>query len=136
MTDGRSRLRWGVAAVALAAAVVLLVYTALGPGLVVPSLWGEGEGTDLPNAEIEFHPNPDSMTVYYGGGGTLPSDQVYVEVGGGQNQTWASWDVDVQPGQPLDAGEELTIPEWSEGQSVRVYYVGNESSGALANHDP
>jgi hypothetical protein len=136
MTDGTPSLRWGVAAVAFVAVLVLLADTALGPGLPAPSLGGGDEPDGLPDVEIEFHPNPDSITVGYQGGDALRSDQVYVDVEGGPNETWATWDVDLQSGQPLDGGETMTIEQWSEGQSVRVYYVGNESQGVLASYDP
>lgn len=106
MTDGTPSLRWGVAAVAFVAVLVLLADTALGPGLPAPSLGGGDEPDGLPDVE------------------------------GGPNETWATWDVDLQSGQPLDAGETMTIEQWSEGQSVRVYYVGNESQGVLASYDP
>ena len=141
------RLVWAVAAVAGIVAILLVGFAVLGAG--TPNLpFGDGDGDgngdgdsearadDLPDADITFHPNPDSMTVGYEGGDTLPSHEVYVHVEDGRNRTWAAWDADLQAPQPLDAGETMTIPEWSEGQWVRVYYQGNNSSGVLASHEP
>ena len=97
---------------------------------------GDARADDMPEVDIEFHPNPDSMTVRFGGGGPLASDEVTIRVDDGPNRTWASLDADLQPGQPLNSGETVTIGEWSEGQSVEVYYHGNQTQGVLERYDP
>ena len=137
MTDGRSWFTWVLAGAALVAAIILLLYTAFGLGLPAPSLvGGEERAEELPDVQIEFRPNPGSITLYFAGGDAIESGRVYVDIEGGLNETWASLDLDTERNDPLDAGEKVGITEWSEGQAIRIYYQGNNSSGVIARYDP
>lgn len=133
MADDSSEFSWGIAAVALVGAVVLLGVGIATTGVPsVPVLNPDAQEEETRVAEIDFRPNPTTMTVQFEGGGPVSSTEVYVNVEGAENRTWAAYDVDLQPGQPLDAGEEITVEQWSEGDSIRVYYQGE----VLAVYDP
>ncbi|WP_232687270.1 hypothetical protein [Halobacterium zhouii] len=137
MSDGRSTFTWILAGAALVAAVILVAVTVFGLGFPTLSVDPtEPREDDLPDVQIEFRPNPNSMTLYFAGGDAIESGRVYVDIVGGKNRTWAGIDLDLDPSDPLDAGERASVTEWSEGQAIRIYYQGNNSSGVIARYDP
>ncbi|MFB6069104.1 MAG: hypothetical protein ABEJ90_04175 [Halobacterium sp.] len=136
MTEDSSRLAWGVAAAAVAAAVVLAGYTVFVTGVPGAPTRDAGRHDSPPNAEIAFAPSEASMAVLYEGGDAVDADAVYIDVEGEPRQSWAGLDPDTAPQNPLDAGERVSVSSWEAGDTVRVVWSAGGDTDVLATYQP